>query len=216
MSRWARPEAASRPIPIILVLGQDDNERIMGEKLNELGVSVEWNTELLDFTQNAEGVVATLKLPDGGEQEAASAFIAGCDGAHSAVRKGSGIGFPGEAYEHVFFVADVVMTGTMVPGQVNVYLWRRGFHLLFPMRGKDHWRIVGIVPEELRAQDDLDARRGAAVTARRGRVQPVDRQLQLVFDLPHPSPRRRALPARAAPSCSATPRISTARSARRA
>ena len=96
-----------------------------------------------------------LRLPDGGEQEVASAFIAGCDGAHSAVRKGSGIGFPGEAYEHVFFVADVVMTGTMVPGQVNVYLWRRGFHLLFPMRGKDHWRIVGIVPEKLRGEKDL-------------------------------------------------------------
>ena len=28
------------------MLGQDDNERIMGEKLRELGVDVEWNTEL--------------------------------------------------------------------------------------------------------------------------------------------------------------------------
>jgi 2-polyprenyl-6-methoxyphenol hydroxylase-like FAD-dependent oxidoreductase len=144
------------PYPFILVLGQDDNELIMGEKLDQFGVSVQWNTELVDFTQNADGITATLKLPDGGSRILTSAFIAGCDGAHSAVRKLSNIGFPGAPYEHVFFVADVEMTGTMVPDEVNIYLWRKGFHLLFPMRGQDHWRIVGIVPPHLRANDDLN------------------------------------------------------------
>src|ERR1700704_3593117 len=33
------------PYPYILILGQDDNERIMGDRLRELGVSVQWNTE---------------------------------------------------------------------------------------------------------------------------------------------------------------------------
>src|SRR5262249_46784376 len=61
-----------------------------------------------------------------------------------------GIRFPGAPYEHVFFVADTEVTGSMVPDEVNAYLWRKGFHLLFPMRGKDHWRIVGILPEDLR------------------------------------------------------------------
>ena len=56
----------------------------------------------------------------------------------------------------MFFVADVEMTGSMVPDEVNVYLWRSGFHLFFPMRGTDHWRIVGIVPANLRDTDSLD------------------------------------------------------------
>jgi hypothetical protein len=43
----------------------------------------------------------------------------------------------------------------MAPDVLNVYLWRRGFHLLFPMRGTDHWRIVGILPPHLRGRDDL-------------------------------------------------------------
>jgi hypothetical protein len=43
----------------------------------------------------------------------------------------------------------------MVPDEVNVYLWREGFHLLFPMRGKDHWRIVGIFPPNLRNRHDV-------------------------------------------------------------
>jgi len=63
--------------------------------------------------------------------------------------------FAGAPYEHVFFVADTEMTGTMVPDEVNVYLFRDGFHLLFPMRGKNHWRIAGILPMELRNKPDL-------------------------------------------------------------
>ena len=75
------------------------------------------------------------------------------------MRELSGIAFPGAPYEHVFFVADTQATGTMVPDEVNVYLWREGFHLFFPMRGKDHWRIVGILPPELRDGSDIDVRR---------------------------------------------------------
>ena len=31
----------------------------------------------------------------------------------------------------------------------------KGFHLFFPMRGADHWRVVGILPQELRGREDL-------------------------------------------------------------
>src|SRR5712691_8641825 len=53
------------PYPYILILGQDDNERIMGDKLRELGVSVQWSTELIGLTQEPDKVTATLKLADG-------------------------------------------------------------------------------------------------------------------------------------------------------
>lgn len=144
------------PYPYILVLGQDDNERIMGEKLNELGVDVRWNTELLALEQHSSHVVATLRQADGETRKVEAAWVAGCDGARSAVRTLSGIEFPGAPYEHVFFVADVEATGSMAADEVNVYLWRKGFHLFFPMRGQDHWRIVGIVPPQLREQPGLD------------------------------------------------------------
>lgn len=142
--------------PFVFILGQDDNERIMGEKLHEFGVSVDWNTELVDFTQDADGVTATLKTPEGGSRTVRAAYLAGCDGAHSAVRRLSAIDFPGAPYEHAFFVADVEMTGTMAQEEVNIYFWHSGFHLLFPLRDKGHWRIVGIVPPELRGSGTLD------------------------------------------------------------
>jgi FAD binding domain len=36
-----------------------------------------------------------------------------------------------------------------------VYLWQDGFHLFFPMRGKDRWRVIGILPRKMRNRDDL-------------------------------------------------------------
>ena len=143
------------PYPYILVLGQDDNERIMGERLTSLGVSVQWNTELIALEQNADGVVATLKNGDGTTRTVTAAWVGGCDGARSSVRELCGITFPGAPYEQVFFVADVEAAGSMVPSSVNAYLWKDGFHLFFPMRGTDHWRIVGILPAAMRNRDDV-------------------------------------------------------------
>jgi 2-polyprenyl-6-methoxyphenol hydroxylase-like FAD-dependent oxidoreductase len=143
------------PYPFVLILGQDDNELIMGEKLRQLGVEVQWNTELIAFEQQPGHVDVTLKLPDGGTRKVRAAWVAGCDGARSTARELSGITFPGAPYEHVFFVADTEASGGMVPDEVNVYLWRKGFHLFFPMRGKDHWRVVGILPAELREREGV-------------------------------------------------------------
>ena len=143
------------PYPFILILGQDDNERIMGERLRDWGMSVQWNTELVRLEQAPDRVSATLAVGDGTSRKVTAAWVAGCDGARSSVRELNGITFAGAPYEHVFFVADTQVTGNMVPDEVNVYLWRQGFHLFFPMRGKDHWRVVGILPPTLRDRKDV-------------------------------------------------------------
>jgi 2-polyprenyl-6-methoxyphenol hydroxylase-like FAD-dependent oxidoreductase len=143
------------PYPYILTLGQDDNERLLGDALRKQGMAVQWNTELVGLVQDSGSVKATLKGPDGTLREITVAWLAGCDGARSTVRELSGIAFEGAPYEHVFFVADTQVTGPMVPDELNAYLWREGFHLFFPMRGADHWRLVGILPPPIRGRDDL-------------------------------------------------------------
>src|SRR5687768_17691066 len=143
------------PFPYLLILGQDDNERIMGAKLNELGVEVQWHTELTSLEQQPGHVDVALRQPDGATRTLRAAWIAGCDGSRSPVRELSGIGFPGAPYEHVFYVVDTEATGNMVPGELNIFLWNDGFHLVFPMHGKDRWRVIGILPPQLRGRDDL-------------------------------------------------------------
>ena len=143
------------PFPFALALGQDDNERIMGAKLHDEGIDVQWNTELVGVQQQEDSAIATIKQPDGSTHTLGTRWVAGCDGARSKVRESCGITFPGAPYEHVFFVADVEATGSMRPDELNVYLWHDGFHLFFPMRGKDRWRLIGIIPQSLRDRGDL-------------------------------------------------------------
>jgi 2-polyprenyl-6-methoxyphenol hydroxylase-like FAD-dependent oxidoreductase len=142
--------------PYLLMLGQDDNERIMSARLRELGVSVDWSTELIALEQSAEDAVARIRGPDGSVRALSVSWVAGCDGARSAVRELCRIEFPGAPYEHVFFVADTIATGAMVPEELNVYLWKSGFHLFFPMHGENRWRLIGILPEALRGRSTLD------------------------------------------------------------
>jgi 2-polyprenyl-6-methoxyphenol hydroxylase-like FAD-dependent oxidoreductase len=141
--------------PYVLMLGQDDNERLMGDHLRRFGVDIRWNTELIALQQEPTHVAATIKEANGDISQLVATYVAGCDGGRSAVREMNGIGFPGEPYEHVFFVADTEATGSMVPDELNVDLWKDGFHLYFPMKGRDRWRVIGILPRELRNRDNV-------------------------------------------------------------
>ena len=114
-----------------------------------------WNTELVGLEQKPDRVTCQLRQPDGSTHTLDARWVAGCDGAKSAVRELNGVGFPGAPYQHVFFVADTTTTGPMVADELNVFFLTNGFHLFFPMRGQDHWRLVGILPPELRGRDDL-------------------------------------------------------------
>ena len=57
--------AGLSPYPYVLILGQDDNERILGDRLRDWHLDVQWRTELTALTQHADGVQVTLKQPDG-------------------------------------------------------------------------------------------------------------------------------------------------------
>jgi 2-polyprenyl-6-methoxyphenol hydroxylase-like FAD-dependent oxidoreductase len=146
---------ALSPYPFLLILGQDANERLLGEALQAHGQTVHWNTALSGLTQQADRCIATLKQADGSEHRVEVGWVAGCDGAHSVVRHLNQIAFEGAPYEQVFFVADTAATGDMVPDELNIYLWPHGFHLFFPLRGEDHWRVVGILPAALRDKPGL-------------------------------------------------------------
>src|SRR4051812_20112983 len=65
------------PYPYILILGQDDNERIMGERLGDWNLAVQWNTELVSLEQEPDCVVATLRQADGSTRELTATWVAG-------------------------------------------------------------------------------------------------------------------------------------------
>ena len=86
--------AGISPYPFALSYPQDDHERLLVEKLKAVGVEVEWNTELTSFQDTGDRVRANLHA-GGTDTEADCSYLCGCDGAHSTVRHGLGIGFSG-------------------------------------------------------------------------------------------------------------------------
>src|SRR5258706_6995851 len=88
------------PFPFVLMLGQDDNERIMGEHLRNWGMAVQWNTELTGIRQEPGHVTATLKQPDGSIREVQAAYVAGCDGGPSAAGELLALTLPSAAPAH--------------------------------------------------------------------------------------------------------------------
>ncbi|GIJ60138.1 FAD-dependent monooxygenase [Virgisporangium aurantiacum] len=85
----------STPYPNIWMVPQFRTEEILRTRLASLGVEVEMRTALVDFTQDDDGVTATLST---GERVRVR-YLVGADGGRSTVRKKLGIPFPGETDE---------------------------------------------------------------------------------------------------------------------
>src|SRR5262245_7111408 len=143
--------AGISPYPYPVIFPQDEHERLLIERLAKLSVEAERSTELLDF-EMGDGVVARIKRPDGTVDTCQAAYLAGCDGTHSRVREALNIGFAGGTYEHIFYVADVEATGSLMNGEIHVGLDKSDFLALFPLKDDGRVRLVGTVTDEALTQ----------------------------------------------------------------
>jgi 2-polyprenyl-6-methoxyphenol hydroxylase-like FAD-dependent oxidoreductase len=136
------------PYPYALVFPQDEHERLLISRLAGVSVHVERRMQLLDFDEQSDRVLARLKRPDGVVEMCEAAYLAGCDGARSAVREALNIGFPGGTYTHLFYVADVEASGAAANGEVHVALDRTDFLAVFPLKDEKRVRLVGTVRKD--------------------------------------------------------------------
>ena len=157
MSRTSSSEiwaADLSPFPYALIYPQDEHERLLIDRLAEAGVQVERQTELVAFEETAAGVRARLRHADGGTNTCEAAYLAGCDGAHSAVREGLRIGFPGGTYNHLFYVADVDARGAVMNGELHGALDTTDFLIVFPLKDDGRARLIGTVRTDAEHQHD--------------------------------------------------------------
>ena len=140
--------AGLSPHAFALVFPQEEHERLLIDRLADLGVVVERGCELASFEESGGGVRALVKRADGGSETVEAAYIAGCDGAHSAVRTALGIGFGGGTYDHLFYVADVQATGAVVDRNLHVALDTTDFLAVFALRPVGAVRLVGTVRDD--------------------------------------------------------------------
>ena len=142
------------PFPFVLSFPQDDHEHLLVKCLEEAGIRVEWSTQLIQCKEEGQQVNATLRKGDA-EEHCEFAYVCGCDGAHSTVRQGLGLNFPGGTYEQLFYVADVQPNGLAFDDAVNACLSPDSFILAFPVRSSGMFRLIGIVPQEIASHENL-------------------------------------------------------------
>jgi len=136
------------PYPFLLVYPQDQHERFLLDRLTAMGVTVERQTEMVSFEEQADYVVARLRKPDGSEEECKSRYIAGCDGARSQVRKQLGGSFEGGTYKQIFYVADVALTGLTPANEAHIALDGSDFVMVLPYGNSGQFRLIGTVRGE--------------------------------------------------------------------
>ena len=132
--------------PYSLMVPQATTERLLLERLTELGGTVLRPKTLASVIQDADGVTATF---DDGELIRAR-YVVGADGIHSIVREQAGIGFDGGAYKESFTLADVRLRGEAPLDEVILFWAKAGLTVVAPLPG-DIYRIVAPVadaPEE--------------------------------------------------------------------
>lgn len=143
------------PFPYILLYQQSKNERLLLDFLTLNCCPVYWETTLTALSQTA--TQAEVQLMNGGKSITLTCdWVAGADGAHSAVRKQLQIPFNGETYGHNFYLADVKLENAELnDSKVHLYLAKKGFSAFFPMPEPNRYRALGNLPDELAKKDDL-------------------------------------------------------------
>lgn len=127
--------------PRPLMIPQNETEKILGAEVSARGGAIEWNTEMVGLTRAENIVVAQLRLPDGGLEDASCDWLVSCEGAHSVARKAVGIQFVGEAYPLSFLMADVELHGDVTPGENHVWTHPDGTFAALPFAQDNRWRL---------------------------------------------------------------------------
>jgi 2-polyprenyl-6-methoxyphenol hydroxylase-like FAD-dependent oxidoreductase len=184
--------------PFSVTTPQTETERILGERLAGLGVTVERGVELTALTQDADVAHLTLRHPgrapgqasteQASTEQADAAWVIGADGARSTVRAAAGTKLAGSFKGERFILGDVEAEHCLDPSSMYTYFSPDGGPLLvLPMRGS-RMRLIAQVhdpdgqPLNLNpGQDELQA----IVDARAGGIRITGSHWLTEFEIHH-------------------------------
>ena len=161
--------SVASPFPFVFSLPQSETERILIERLQEFGVSVERERELTGLTQTDTAVRAVIRNASGGEETIETPWLLGCDGAHSATRHLLGMEFQGAPYDESFVIADVKIDGAISKDYANLFFSDEGIFAIIAFN-PEYSRIIANIPVESREQElpDFTFEEIQAIAERRG------------------------------------------------
>jgi 2-polyprenyl-6-methoxyphenol hydroxylase-like FAD-dependent oxidoreductase len=138
--------------PRLISMDESDTERVLEQRLEQLGGRVDRSTQLLGFRVEGERVTATLQGP-GGASELETRFLVGADGAHSTVRHEAGIGFAGAAYPERFLLADLDLDWDLPHDEGHIWIGDDGLVAAIPLPGERRYRVIVPLPAAYAAKE---------------------------------------------------------------
>ena len=136
--------------PFVLFLPQDRTERYLTEHIEGLGGRVEWNVALESFVDGVDCVECTLVHGDGTRETIDAAFLIGCDGGQSTIRRFLGVPRH-EAGDFNFCLGDMRVDGDAPLDEMRVYL-HGGSFVFIGRIDETQYRII-FAPDEIRERE---------------------------------------------------------------
>jgi 2-polyprenyl-6-methoxyphenol hydroxylase-like FAD-dependent oxidoreductase len=127
--RFAPQESA---YPFIAMLPQSVTESLLADELVRRGGTVDYETTFVSAVQRDDDVQVTVEC-GGQRQRFTAAFVVGCDGAHSAVRRLLNLPFAGGEYADSFMLADIDTNGALPANELQLCPSESGPLAIFPM-----------------------------------------------------------------------------------
>jgi 2-polyprenyl-6-methoxyphenol hydroxylase-like FAD-dependent oxidoreductase len=130
--------------PFALDVPQSTTERLLGDRVGALGGRVERGVELVGIEREADWVTGVLQHADGRRERERVRYLCGCDGAHSAVRELTGMGFAGRRYEEEWILADVrIEAPPFGRDEATIFTEPHHFLAVFPLPD-ERWRLIAV------------------------------------------------------------------------
>ncbi|CAO3598038.1 unnamed protein product [Absidia cylindrospora] len=128
--------------PQLTFLAQSKVETVLVDEIEKIHGKIYWNTELIEYEQQKDRVVAQVKDNNTGETfQVSSKYIIGSDGCHSSIRKQNPTWtYEGNAIQSNFALADFVLEGADVPRirhRQVVFYHPKGATVLIPLPDED-------------------------------------------------------------------------------
>ncbi|WED43337.1 FAD-dependent monooxygenase [Legionella cardiaca] len=136
----------------LIALPQNQTESILYQGLTNKGLVVEWETELTEITQDANGVTALLKHQDGHSETVQVPWIIACDGSHSTLREQVKAEFSGDSYKQTWWLADLRLDWNLPNNKIIMFISQEGPMACFPMGG-NRYRLVMTAEEKISHTD---------------------------------------------------------------
>jgi len=131
------------PYSFVAMVPQNVTESLLCEELRRKGGGVEYETAFVSADQLDDGVRAMVE--HGGElTELSAAFLVGCDGARSNVRKSLDLTLEGGEYPDSFMLADIDTNDALPADQLQLCPSEFGPAAIFPMSASRR-RIVATI-----------------------------------------------------------------------